>query len=59
MGEEAIGAGSDFPGGPAVKTPPCNGGDMALIPAQGTEIPHAIEERSPRATTREPTRRNY
>ena len=30
----------DFPGGPVVKNPPCNAGDMGLIPSQGTKIPH-------------------
>ena len=29
----------DFPGGPVVKDPPCNAGDMGLIPGQGTKIP--------------------
>ena len=36
MREEAVRAGRDFPGGPAVKNPPCNVGDMVLIPGQGT-----------------------
>ena len=43
----------DFPGGPVVKNPPCNAGDMGSIPAQGTEIPHTTEQLSPRATPRE------
>ena len=25
----------DFPGGPEVKNPPCNAGDMGLIPGAG------------------------
>ena len=43
----------DFPGGPEVKNPPCNAGDMGLIPGRGTKIPHAMELLSPRTTTRE------
>ena len=31
----------DFPGGPVVKNPPCNAGDMGSIPGQGTKILHA------------------
>ena len=38
----------DFPGGPVVKNPPCNAGDMGSIPSQGTEIPHTTEQLSPR-----------
>ena len=34
----------DFPGGPAVKNPPCNTGDMGSIPGQETKIPHAAEQ---------------
>ena len=41
QGQEA----RDFPGGPVVKNLPSNGGDVGLIPDQGTKIP--------RATTRE------
>ena len=29
----------DFPGGPVVKNPPSNAGDMSSIPGQGTKIP--------------------
>ena len=29
----------DFPGGPAVKNPPCNAGDVSSIPGKGTKIP--------------------
>ena len=36
----------DFPGGPVVKNPPCNGGDMGSIPGQGSKIPHASEQLS-------------
>ena len=43
----------DFPGGPAVKNPPCNAGDAGSIPGQGTKIPHAVGQLSPHATTTE------
>ena len=43
----------DFPGGPVVKNPPYNAGDVGLIPGQGTKIPHATGQLSPRATTTE------
>ena len=33
-----------FPGGPVVKNPPSNAGDMSLIPGQGTKIPRAVEQ---------------
>ena len=36
-----------------VKNPPSNAGDMGLIPGQGTKIPHATGQLSPRATTTE------
>ena len=29
----------NFPGGPVVKNPPCNAGDVGSVPGQGTEIP--------------------
>ena len=38
----------DFPGGPVVKNPPYNAGDAGLIPGQGTKIPHAAGQLSPR-----------
>ena len=44
----------DFPGGPVVKNPPSNVGDMGSIPGQGAKIPHAMGQLSPHATTREP-----
>ena len=31
----------DLPGGPGVKNPPYNAGDVGLIPGQGTKISHA------------------
>ena len=45
----------DFPGGPVVKNPPSNAGDVGLIPGWGTKIPHAMGQLSPHATTTEPT----
>ena len=41
-------------GGPVVKNLPSNTRDMGLIPGQGTKIPHASGQLSPRATTTEP-----
>ena len=41
----------DFPGGPVVKNPPCNAGDMGSIPGRGTKIPHARERVSPHSGT--------
>ena len=43
----------DFPGGPVVKNPHSNAGDMGSIPGQGTKIPHAVEQLSPSVVTRE------
>ena len=43
----------DFPGGPVIKNPPCNAGDMGSILGRGTKIPHAAEQLSLSATTRE------
>ena len=48
----------DFPGGPAVKNPPCIAGDTGLTPGQGTEIPHATAQLSLRTTTTEFERLN-
>ena len=42
----------DFPGGSVVKNLPCSTGDITSIPGWGTKIPHALEQLSPRATTR-------
>ena len=36
----------DFPGGPVVKTPPCNPEDESSIPGWGTKIPHVIGQLS-------------
>jgi len=45
----------DFPGGPMVKNPPSNGGNMGLVSGWGTinKIPQAIRQLSLQATTRE------
>ena len=32
----------DLPGGPVVKNPPSNAGEMGSILGQGTKIPHAL-----------------
>ena len=32
----------DFPGGPVVKTSPCNAEGAGKIPGQGVKIPHAL-----------------
>ena len=45
----------DFPGGPVVKNPPCNAGDVGSITGWGTKIPHAAGQLSPRTTTTEPS----
>ena len=44
----------DFPGGPMVKNPPSNAGDMGSNLGRGTKIPHGAGQLSPRATTTEP-----
>ena len=41
----------DFPGGPVVKSPPSNAGDVGSIPSQGTKILHVEGQLSPWATT--------
>ena len=43
-----------IPGGPVAKNPSSNAGDVGSIPGQGTKIPHAAGQLSPRATTTEP-----
>ena len=43
----------DFPGGPLVKTLPCNVGGCGFDPCWGTKIPHAKEQWVPRAATTE------
>ena len=41
----------DVPGGPVFKSPPVNSGVRPLIRYLRTEIPHAMEQISPHATT--------
>ena len=36
--------GQVFPGGPVVKNPPCNAGDVGLIPGWAAKIPHIEEQ---------------
>ena len=43
----------DFPGDPAVKSPPCNAGDVGSILGWGTKIPQAAEKLSTHTATRE------
>ena len=43
----------DFLGGPVVKNLPCNAEDVGSIPGWGTSIPHAVEQLSLHAATRE------
>ena len=47
----------DFLDGPEVKNLPGNAGDVGSIPGQGTKIPHAKEQLSPRAPTTESVHR--
>ena len=44
----------DTPGGPVVRNPPSNAGDVGSIPGQGARIPHATGHLGPCATTAEP-----
>ena len=44
----------DFPGGPVVKTSPCNVGDTDSIPGQGTNFPCALGQPSSDRATTEP-----
>ena len=37
----------DFPGGPVLKNPPSNVGDVGLISVWGTKIPHTAGQISP------------
>ena len=37
----------DFPGGSALRNPPCNAGDAGLTLGQVTKIPHAMEQLKP------------
>ena len=49
----------DSPGGPVVKNPPCNAGDMGSIAGWEPKIPYAVKQLSPRATTTDPVRHNW
>ena len=42
-----------LPGGPVVKSLPCNAGEAALIPGRGTGIPHAEKQLNLHAATPE------
>ena len=44
----------DYTGGPVLKNPLCNAGDMGSIPGEGTKIPHATERLSPGTATTKP-----
>ena len=41
----------DFPGGPVVKNPPCNAGDVGSIPGLGTKTLQSVERLCLTATT--------
>ena len=41
----------NFPGGPIVKSLPCNAEATGSNPSQGTKIPHAMEQLSLHAMT--------
>ena len=43
-----------FPGGPVIKNPPANAGDMGSSLGRSSKIPHAARPLSPGATTTEP-----
>ena len=45
--------------GPVIENLTCNAGDTSSIPGWGTEIPHAAEQLSLHATTREPACCNH
>ena len=47
-----------FPGGPVVKNPPSNAGDVGSIPGRGTKIPHAMGQLNLHATTKNPHSQN-
>ena len=48
----------EFPGGPVVKNPSFNAGDVGSIPGQGTKTPHVRVNEAHRATTTEPASHN-
>ena len=43
----------DFPGGPVIRSPPCNAGNTGLTPGRRTRIPHAAEKLVLRTATGE------
>ena len=49
----------DFPGGPMVKSPSCNAGDLVSTPGQESKLQCATQQLSPCAVTREPVCHNY
>ena len=49
----------DFPGGPVVKTPPCNTEDSGSIPDLVTKIPHVSKKLGLQATARESVSPRY
>ena len=44
----------DFPGGPVVRNPPSNGGDVGSALGWGTKIPRAMGQLSPRVIMKTP-----
>ena len=53
LGKKKTNTKRDFPGGPVVKNPPSNAGDVGSIPGRGTKIPHTTGQLSLRAATTE------
>ena len=47
---KTLSASQDFPGGPVVKNPPSNAGDMGSIPGWGTQILQAAKNILPSTT---------
>ena len=45
----------DLPGGPVVKNPLANAGDVCSVSGPGTETPRAVEQLSLQVTTTEPS----
>ena len=41
----------DFAGGPGVRSPPSNAGDVGLIAGRGTKVPHVVGQLRPHVTT--------
>ena len=51
--------GRDFPGGPVVKNPSSNAGDVGPIPVWGTKISYTEGQLGPRTLTTEPACQNF